>query len=1108
MAAFSPNLESEIQVRSPGPAPIQNNSSSAAIGGFTQAIKILGSKFGNSRSNSGPTQAQQNTANNQGFINGVTKIQAMEQQGASPQQVQTQKQVLMRNFVSAGGDFGDESLSKSYEMITGAKFEDFGTTAQQRVEGGTGTDRDQLVQGIIQQTGKTEEEAITEAAKMTSTAIAFEANEKNLQLGAKVSWGETARVRMDMADLLFEQFQNSFGAMIKDENGVPKGFENQLTEEQGQMMLTQAQTFAAKAKLLPSHTDPNDPNVKSFISYIDNMQKSTEELVKLTSLDVQNNTERQNFNKLLKEYATTQNSDGDPTNDINPVTLATLLVSSNGDLMSTLAAGPGMDILMRDVANIKLGAVKGEFGNKPVGVDANSVISEGVTKETEGLNTGDTTSEGATFEKGKEPLDWQIYERGTPPKEMVSHMKYQGTWAKFSTAEFIDATPEGKKTYVNSAMNLGLIMSTSKGVFSKKFIEDNFPSANMLSNLEHIEKTDPDSARYVRKSVLTGLVSQTAALENQIQKLSDDTIWRYEFDEETGKYYTDKDVMTRINNGPIFENEVRERGQAVGYELSEDGNRLYVPDDHTGALKSIISSKETLELIKGYESDWTPEAEAEVTTNADGSISKQDLPPATAAEPETMEVPEAVINSGDVSGASADGIPIPADTPVREDFAKQAKALVDSGDSPEKILERMSKLVKDQEAAVLAFAEEAATAKSGGQQAIEAQLAGGTSMMASFTGGEGGLDAMNKGTSGGKIIGGTQKGTLNGKPVSKNTVGEISKAQSAKEVFAVGSMQIIPSTMKEVIAAGVVKSTDVFDQPTQEKVFEYLVKTKRPEVGAFLDGKSDDMNAALIGMSKEFASWPDPSTGKSRYGSGNKAQFSVEEAKAKLMAFRKGEPEVVKGPGLMALDKKSWRSSVSNYAADDSDATGDVSKSDFDLQDVEQSNPALAALEKVQSATKVEIADRSTDVGRSWNFGKMKANSLVVHHTAGRGTVEGVIQTFKDRNFPAHFVVDRKGKIHQILGLDQRGQHTKNSSINDISNKNSWGVEVIARDDKDITPEQVDATMRLSKYLNETQGMPMDRIFGHGEINTHKRATEGKTIVTALRASQKNTGDK
>ena len=45
MAAFSPNLETEIQVRSPGPAPMQNNSSSAAIGGFTQAIKILGSKF-------------------------------------------------------------------------------------------------------------------------------------------------------------------------------------------------------------------------------------------------------------------------------------------------------------------------------------------------------------------------------------------------------------------------------------------------------------------------------------------------------------------------------------------------------------------------------------------------------------------------------------------------------------------------------------------------------------------------------------------------------------------------------------------------------------------------------------------------------------------------------------------------------------------------------------------------------------------------------------------------------------------------------------------------------------------------------------------------------
>jgi len=58
-----------------------------------------------------------------------------------------------------------------------------------------------------------------------------------------------------------------------------------------------------------------------------------------------------------------------------------------------------------------------------------------------------------------------------------------------------------------------------------------------------------------------------------------------------------------------------------------------------------------------------------------------------------------------------------------------------------------------------------------------------------------------------------------------------------------------------------------------------------------------------------------------------------------------------------------------------------------------------------------ELNDVSGSVGSNWNFGTMKANALIVHHTAGRPTVAGVIQTFKDRNFPAHFVVDREGQI-------------------------------------------------------------------------------------------------
>lgn len=144
------------------------------------------------------------------------------------------------------------------------------------------------------------------------------------------------------------------------------------------------------------------------------------------------------------------------------------------------------------------------------------------------------------------------------------------------------------------------------------------------------------------------------------------------------------------------------------------------------------------------------------------------------------------------------------------------------------------------------------------------------------------------------------------------------------------------------------------------------------------------------------------------------------------------------------------------------------------------------------------IRDRSNEVGGRWSFGSMNADSLVVHHTAGRGGADGVIQTFTERNFPAHFVIDRDGEITQVLGLNQKGQHTRPAQDGSgITNSNSWGVEVIARDDSDVLPVQAAATIRLAKYL-ENYGLNPQRVVGHGAINSHKQATEGQSIINLL----------
>jgi hypothetical protein len=59
-------------------------------------------------------------------------------------------------------------------------------------------------------------------------------------------------------------------------------------------------------------------------------------------------------------------------------------------------------------------------------------------------------------------------------------------------------------------------------------------------------------------------------------------------------------------------------------------------------------------------------------------------------------------------------------------------------------------------------------------------------------------------------------------------------------------------------------------------------------------------------------------------------------------------------------------------------------------------------------------------------------------------------------------------------------------------------MEVIAANDKDVTPAQVEAA---KKFISKNY--PRTPVFGHGEVNPgHKEATEGMTITSAIRAQR------
>jgi spore germination cell wall hydrolase CwlJ-like protein len=133
--------------------------------------------------------------------------------------------------------------------------------------------------------------------------------------------------------------------------------------------------------------------------------------------------------------------------------------------------------------------------------------------------------------------------------------------------------------------------------------------------------------------------------------------------------------------------------------------------------------------------------------------------------------------------------------------------------------------------------------------------------------------------------------------------------------------------------------------------------------------------------------------------------------------------------------------------------------------------------------------------------GRRPVNALIVHHTGGREqTPEDVQSVYAERGLKgAHLFMDRQGNVSQTLGFDQAGQHIRNGQGPGagLSNANTIGIEVSAKDDSDITPEQKAAMEKLYPQLQ--QQFPGLKVFGHGEINPHKQATEGSTIVNDLR---------
>ena len=154
---------------------------------------------------------------------------------------------------------------------------------------------------------------------------------------------------------------------------------------------------------------------------------------------------------------------------------------------------------------------------------------------------------------------------------------------------------------------------------------------------------------------------------------------------------------------------------------------------------------------------------------------------------------------------------------------------------------------------------------------------------------EGGYGSYNKGKSGD-----TPKPEID---ITKLTIKQIMDKQSlplgnSNRLFAVGKYQFTPHTLKEAISnknLGV-SISDLFSPQNQEKLFPYLLY-KRTNLMAYLSGKSDNLDAAVNDLAKEFASLP--TTSGAGYYDNDKAKNKakggikkVEKIKLTLQSLR------------------------------------------------------------------------------------------------------------------------------------------------------------------------------------------------------------------------------
>jgi len=230
-------------------------------------------------------------------------------------------------------------------------------------------------------------------------------------------------------------------------------------------------------------------------------------------------------------------------------------------------------------------------------------------------------------------------------------------------------------------------------------------------------------------------------------------------------------------------------------------------------------------------------------------------------------------------------------------------------------------------------------------------------LLARIRSGEGDYTSINRGYAG---------DTPGGMPGLTNmTIAQVQSLQRQGGAFAVGAYQFTPDTLEGAVSRSGIDRNRKFDKAAQDELALELILggTKRPNLTAYLTGKSNDLNAALSDISYEWAAVTGAS-GSGAYdgdSAGNRASISVADLLPQVRAEVQGQSakggqgvqtssEVARGQAIGSEILATQRSQIAG-------SEGEISIAVMDLLAQGEN-----ALEEIKRVLKINTRDLGVNV--------------------------------------------------------------------------------------------------------------------------------------------------